>query len=129
MQNDHGWDRGYNQRPNENPGAANGQGNGIIEHIAITPFRLACLCPGSGEPALETRRANVLGSQLQIAESTDKAATALAASLKSLVGMEKTGCLVRKRGGGIGVLANDRPDANLKPLLAVNTGLPFFPNG
>ena len=125
VQENHGRDRGYNCGPKENPRPPDRQRNGIIEHIAIPPFRLASLGTGIGAPALEACRANVLRSQLQITERAHESAAALAARLKGLVRMKKTCRLVRKRGRCIVVLANHRPDADLQPLLAVGTTLPF----
>jgi hypothetical protein len=125
MQDDHGRDRGYNYGPKENPTPPDCQRNGIVEHIAIPPFRLASLHTGIGAPTLEAWGANVLRSQLQITQRANESATPLAASLKRLVRMKKAGRLVRKRRHGIAILANHRPNANLQPLLAVGTALPF----
>jgi hypothetical protein len=67
----------------------------------------------------------VIGPELQIAQRTHESAAPLAASLKRLVRMKKTGRLFRKGGGRVVVLANQLPDADLQPLLAVGTTFPF----
>jgi hypothetical protein len=63
----------------------------------MPPFRLACFDAGIGAAALEACRANVLRSQLQIAQRAHEAAAALAASLKRLVRMKEACRLVGKR--------------------------------
>jgi hypothetical protein len=61
----------------------------------MSPFGFAAVQPGIGTPALEARGANVLRSQLQIAQRTHESPASLAASLKSLVRMKEARCLVR----------------------------------
>jgi hypothetical protein len=90
----------------------------------MPPFRLSGVCTGISSPALEARRANVLGSQLQVTQRAHKAAAPLAASLERLVGMKETGRLVRKGNRGGGVRTRNRPDGNLQTSCAVRAGLP-----
>jgi hypothetical protein len=94
VQHDDGRDRGDNHRPEQNPSPPDCERNGIIEHIAIPPFCLARLYAGIAAPALEASWANVLRSQLQIAQRTYEPAAPLAASLKCLVGMKEACRLV-----------------------------------
>jgi hypothetical protein len=128
MQDDHGGNRGYNDGPKENPTPSDCHRDGIIEHIAIPPFRLASLRTGIGAPTLEASGTNVLRAQLQIAQRTYEPAAPLTASLKRLVRMKKAGRLVRKRGYCIVVLANNLPDVDPQSLFAVGTTLPFCLN-
>jgi hypothetical protein len=79
----------------------------------MPPFRLAGLCSGTSAATLKTRGADVLRSQLQIAQRAHKAAAPLAASLKRLVRMKEAGRLVRKRGRRICILLACAPHAHL----------------
>jgi hypothetical protein len=79
----------------------------------MPPFRFAGFHTGIGAPTLETRGANVLRSQLQIAQRAHEAAAPLAASLKRLVRMEEACRLVRKRSRRICILLDRAPDADL----------------
>jgi hypothetical protein len=88
----------YDYWPKENPSPSDRDRNGIIEYIAMPPFRGAGPRTRIGAPLLETGGANVLRSQLQIAQRAHKAAAPLAARLKRLVRMKKACRLVRKRG-------------------------------
>lgn len=90
----------------------------------MAPFGFAAGRSGIGPSTLKTRRANVLGSHLQVAESADEPAATMAAGLKRFVGMKEAGCLVRHCGGRPGVFADDRPRANVHFLPAEGTSLP-----
>jgi hypothetical protein len=113
VQKNRGRDCGYNHRPKENPAPPDRHRNGIIEHVAIPPFRFAGLHTGIGAPTLETCGANVLRSQLQIAQRAHEAAAPLAASLKRLVRMEEACRLVLKRSRRICIPLDRAPDADL----------------
>jgi len=104
---------GCEHGPKQNPAPPDHHHNGIIEHVAMPPFRFAGLRTGTGTPALETRWANVLRSQLQIAQCAHEAAAPLAASLKRLVWMKEACRLVRKRGRRVFVLLERAPHAEL----------------
>ena len=75
----------------------------------MPPFRFTGVSARAGiaAAALEACGANVLCSQLQITQRTYKAATPLAASLKRLLRVKETSCLVRKGNGGVCVRADD----------------------
>jgi hypothetical protein len=79
----------------------------------MPPLRGAGSRNGIGAPALETRGANMLRSQLQIAQRAHEAAAPLTASLKRFVRMKEASRLVRKRGRCIGVLLDRAPYADL----------------
>lgn len=90
----------------------------------MLPFCLTTIRLCLSAAALEARGTNVLRSQLQIAQSANKPATSLAASLERLVWVEKARRLLRHCRHRINRVPDDRPDGDLKPLLAVGTGLP-----
>jgi len=113
VQKNRGWECGYEHRPKENPAPPDRHRNGIIEHVAMPPFRLAGLRAGISAPALETRWANVLRSQLQIAQRAHEAAAPLAARLKRLVRMKEACRLVRKRSRHPCALLDRAPHADL----------------
>jgi hypothetical protein len=113
VQKNRGRDCGYDHRPKENPAPPDRYRNGIIEHVAMPPFRLAGLHTGIDAPTLETRGANVLRSQLQIAQRAHETAAPLAASLKRLVRMKEARRLVRKRGRRVCILLDRTPYADL----------------
>jgi len=79
----------------------------------MPPFRVASLRTGIGAPALEARGANVLRSQLQIAQRAHEAAAPVAASLKRLVRMKEACRLVRNGGRCICLLPDNGPEADL----------------
>jgi len=91
---DKGW-------PEDDPTPADRQRDRIIEHVAVPPFRLNPVRPGRGAPALETGGANMLCSQLQIAQSTYESAAPLTASLVRLVRMKEARRLIRHGGYSI----------------------------
>jgi hypothetical protein len=113
VQKNHCRESGCEHGPKQNPAPPDHYRNGIIEHVAMPPFRFAGLGTGTGTPVLETRWANVLRSQLQIAQRAHEAAAPLAASLKRFVRMKEACRLARKRGRRIGVLLDRAPDADL----------------
>jgi hypothetical protein len=113
VQKNRGRDCGYNHGPKKNPAPPDRHRNGIIEHIAMPPFRLASPHTRIGAPTLETSGANVLRSQLQITQRAHEAAAPLAASLKRLVRMKEARCLIRKSGRRICVLPDHVPDSDL----------------
>src|ERR1700722_3686976 len=90
----------------------------------MPPFCFAVTLPSIGASALETRGANVFGSQLQVTQRAQKAAAPLAASLKCFLRVKETRRLLRHRGHYIRFGPRNRPDSNLQPLGAVGTGLP-----
>jgi hypothetical protein len=103
----------YEHGPKQNPAPPDHHRNGIIEHVAMPPFRSAGLRTGTGTPVLETRGANVLRSQLQITQRAHEAAAPLAASLKRLVWMKEACRLVRKRGRSVCGLLDRAPHTDL----------------
>src|SRR5580698_11646306 len=90
----------------------------------MPPLGLAAIQHRIDAPALKACRANVVRSQLQIAQRAHKSSASLAASLKRFVGVKETGRLIRHRRGGIHAVAYDRPSANLQALLAIGTAPP-----
>src|SRR5271156_4544132 len=90
----------------------------------MPPFRRAALQTGIGAPTLEARGANVLRSELQVAQRAQKAAAPLAARLECLLRMKEACSLLRHRGRCIRFLLRNRPVSNSQPLLAVGTALP-----
>src|SRR5580704_5510488 len=90
----------------------------------MPPFRFAAVPPAIGAPALKARGANVLRSELQIAQRAQKAAAPLAACLERILRVKKACRLLRHRGRRIRFLTRNRPDSNSQPLLAVGTALP-----
>lgn len=90
----------------------------------MPPFCFATMGTGIDAPALKACGANVLGSQLQIAQRAHKSAATLAASLKHFVRMEKACGLVRHCRRRARVLPQRRPQPDLQSLLTVRTTLP-----
>src|SRR5215472_8012945 len=101
VKKDHHRERDVKGWPEDDPAPAHRQRDRIIEDVAMPPFRLNAVRPGRGAPAFKTGGANMLCSQLQIAQSTHESATPLTASLVRLVRMKKARRLIRHGGCSI----------------------------
>ncbi len=128
VQNNGRRQRGDNRRPEHNPAPSGRHRNGIVEYVAMPPLRLVP-APGIGASTLEARGANVLSSQLQVAQRAQKTPAPLAASLEGLLWVKETGRLLRHRGDDVHFLLRHRPDAHAQLFGAIGTDLPSARRG
>src|SRR5436305_14569808 len=84
-----------NNGPEENPAPSQRRRDRIVEYVAMPPLCLAVGLPGIGCPAIKAGWANMLRSQLQIAQGAEEPAALLAARLKRLVRMKEACSLFR----------------------------------